>query len=405
MNPFSRRSEHDLTENALTRALGAARARGRVLDLTVSNPTTAGIAVLSERGRAALSAPEVGTYEPLPFGLPEARAAIAAGYLSLGAAVDPRTVVCTASTSEAYAWLFALLADVGDEVLVPQPSYPLFSYLAQSQSVVPRPYPLRYDGAWHIDLPELRARITPRTRAIVLVSPNNPTGSYTKTEELEALLDLGVPLVSDEVFARYPLSAPRGIARTVAGGTRGLVFALSGLSKEAALPQLKLGWIVAGGAPALVQTALDRLEVIADTFLSVGAPVLRAAPLLLAEAEHARAAIVARTRANLQALDAALGPDSPATRLHLEGGWYATIRLPSCVDLGPHDLRAPRGVLDPRAVDERFALHLMEREGVYLHPGSFFDFGDGAFVIVSLLTPTATFHEGVLALARHVGAG
>ncbi len=397
MRPFSERSAHDLTENELTRALARARARGPVLDLTTSNPTTAELPGLSARGRAALAAPSVATYEPLPFGLPAARAAIATSYASLGVEVDPARVVCTASTSEAYSWLFGLLADPGEEVLVPQPSYPLFAYLARHQSVVPVPYPLRYDGAWHIDLPELRARVGPRTRAIVLVSPNNPTGSYTKRHELDALLDLDLPLVSDEVFARYPLAEGRGRVDTVAGTSRGLVFALSGLSKEAALPQLKLGWIVAAGAPARVAEALARLEITADTFLSVGAPVLAAAPTLLEDADGPRAAILARVRGNLLALDEVLGATSPLTRLHVEGGWYATLRLPRVFGA---EVSAPH---PDAGLDEAFALDLLERDGVLVHPGSFFEL-EGPHVVLSLLTEPSRFHAGTLALRRRADA-
>lgn len=415
---FSARSAHDLTENELTGALARARARGPVRDLTASNPTTVGLPGLSERGRAALSAPSVATYAPLPFGLPSARAAIAASYRSLGAEVDPARVVCTASTSEAYSWLFGLLADVGDEVLVPQPSYPLFSYLARHQSVVPVPYPLRYDGAWHIDLPELRARTGPRTRAIVLVSPNNPTGSYTKQHELDALLDLNLPLVSDEVFTRYPLlDAPRGRVDTVAGLTRGLAFALSGLSKEAALPQLKLGWIVAAGEPSRVTEALARLEITADTFLSVSAPVQAAAPLLLDEAAPVREALLERVRKNLRTLDAALGSTSPLTRLHVEGGWYATLRLPRVGALVDRRAASSSEVARPQReardathvgephdpLDEDFALQLLERDGVYVHPGSFFEL-EGAHVVLSLLTEPEEFRAGALALRRRADA-
>lgn len=408
MRPFSARSTHDLTENELTRALARARARGPVLDLTASNPTTVGLPCLSERGRAALAAPSVATYEPLPFGLPDARAAIAASYASLGAQVAPARVVCTASTSEAYSWLFGLLADPGDEVLVPQPSYPLFAYLARHQSVVPVPYPLRYDGAWHIDLPELRARVGPRTRAVVLVSPNNPTGSYTKRHELEALLDLDVPLVSDEVFARYPLLEARGRVDTVAGVQRGLVFALSGLSKEAALPQLKLGWLVAAGAPDRVDEALARLEITADTFLSVGAPVQAAAPTLLEEAGAARGAILDRLRENLAALDVALGSTSPLTRLRVEGGWYVTVRLPrvprgEAARSREGEVSGPHLGHEPERLDEDFALELLERDGVYVHPGSFFEL-DGAHVVLSLLTEPAQFRAGTLALRQRADA-
>lgn len=382
---FSSRSAFDLDENALTRALAKKRAEGPVLDLTVSNPTTAGLdAELSETARLALASPSVLRYEPLPFGLPRTRELVAASYAERGLSVHPSRIVCTASTSEAYAWLFSLLADPGDEVLVPEPSYPLFSYLARHTSVSPVGYPLRYDGAWHLDLPEIRRLSGPKTRAIVLVSPNNPTGSYTRRDELEALLDLGVPLVADEVFARYPLGeGPSANALlSAATATRGLVFAMSGLSKEAALPQMKLGWIVVAGDPELAEAALARLEVTADTFLSVGAPVQHAAEALLADSGRMRDAIGRRTTRNLAALDAALGSGSAISRLRLEGGWYATLRLPAVFD------------------DDQWALELLEKDAVYAHPGSFFDFAEGPHLVVSLLPEEPVFVEGI----RRLGA-
>lgn len=380
MSPFSKRSAHDLEENALTSALRARRAKGKVVDLTVSNPTTADLSPppLSETGRLALSAPGCAVYEPLPFGLPEARAAIAE---SLGGTVSPDDVVCTASTSEAYGWLFSLLADPGDTILVPSPSYPLFSFLAAHAAVRLVPYPLRYDGAWHTDLAELGriAAAEPRARAVLVVSPNNPTGSVLTAHELEAMLDLGLPVISDEVFARYPLGARRGPFFSAREASRGLVLVLSGLSKEAALPQMKLGWIVLAGERALVDEAKARLEVLADTFLSVGAPVQHAARTLLEEAHGPRDAIVARTNRNLARLDEVLA-GTAATRLFVEGGWYATVRLPAIL------------------TEEEWVEALLER-GVYVHPGAFFDFAESPLVVISLLTPEPDLDEGLAVLA------
>ena len=232
---------------------------------------------------SALALPGSLVYEPAPFGLDSAREAVARDLSAHGPRVDPARVVLTASTSEAYAFLFKLLCDPGDEVLVPRPSYPLFEHLARLESVRAVPYRLAYDGAWHVDLPVVRAAITPRTRAIVTVSPNNPTGSYLKTTELGELAALGLPIVSDEVFARYPLRADSNARSFGPRGPPGspLVFALGGLSKLAALPQAKLAWMAVGGEPARVDAALARLEVIADSFLSVAAPVQHALPALL----------------------------------------------------------------------------------------------------------------------------
>jgi hypothetical protein len=365
---FSRRSRHATETNPLTLAL--AEARG-VLDLTVSNPTRAGIAY-PEEILAALSDPRALVYEAHPFGLPEAREAVAR---EVGCAAD--RVVLTASTSEAYAFLFKLLCDPGDEVLVPQPSYPLFDVLADLESVKLVPYRVAYDGQWHIDLPSLK--VGPRTRAILTVSPNNPTGSYLKKDELAALSKLGLPIISDEVFARYPLIDDPSRAQTVLEGDAPLMFALGGLSKLAALPQMKVAWMIAGGREA--DAALARLEWICDAFLSVSAPVMRALPRLLVCG--ARDAIAARTRENLTALRAIVA-DSPTTLLHVEGGWYATLRLPATQS------------------ESDWALELVRDRGVLVHPGHFFDFHDEPLVVLSLLTPQADFVEGARRLLDHV---
>ncbi|HEX4445857.1 MAG TPA: pyridoxal phosphate-dependent aminotransferase [Polyangiaceae bacterium] len=376
---FSSRSSVDLAPNALARALALAQASPRrpssVLDLTESNPTRAGIPYDREAVLGALARPESLRYEPAPFGLASAREAVAVDLSAHGPPVDASRVVLTASTSEAYAFVFKLLCDADDEVLVPRPSYPLFEHLARLESVRAVPYRLAYDGAWHVDLPSVRAAITPRTRAIVAVSPNNPTGSYLKSNELAEMATLGVPLVSDEVFARYSLRVDATRARSAleAEGAA-LVFALGGLSKLAALPQAKLAWMAVGGIAA--HEALDRLEVIADAFLSVGTPVQHALPALLASRATAEGAILARARANLAWLVSMLA-GSAVSLLDVEGGWYATLRLPRT-----------RG-------EEAWALTFLEQDGVHVHPGHFFDFESEAYVIVSLLTPEATLREGM----------
>jgi alanine-synthesizing transaminase len=380
---LSLRSDFDLTPNALAVALARARAEGRaILDLTESNPTRAGIPYDERAILDALRCPAALTYEPAPFGLPHAREAVAR---ELG--VDPTRVVLTASTSEAYAFLFKLLCDPGDEVLVPRPSYPLFDHLARLEGVTSSPYRLAYDGAWHVDLDSVReCAARPWARAVVVVAPNNPTGSYLSHAELDAIALLGLPIVSDEVFARYPLR--EGAARvTTALEARGasLVFALGGLSKLAALPQMKLGWIVVGGDDtACVTRALARLEVIADAFLSVGAPVQHALPALLASHGATAGAISARTRSNLAALrEEAAG--SGVTVLDVEGGWYATLRLPGT------------------RTEEEWVQALLERDGVYVHPGHFFDFEDEPHLVVSLLTPEEPLREGARRIVERTG--
>ena len=265
---FSQRTAHHEAENALTIAI---RGRRDLLDLTISNPTTADLPYDTEEIAAALAC--AAPYEPASLGLLSAREAAAA---DLGVSVD--RVALTASTSEAYAVLFKLLADPGDEILVPVPSYPLFSFLAAYESIVVRTYPIVYVGRWHVDVGSLRAAVTPKTKAVVVVAPNNPTGSFLSGEELEALLDLQIPIISDEVFSRYPLAPHDGHVKTVAHADRSLVFALSGLSKRAALPQMKLGWMAAAGEASLVDRAMARLSIVLDAYLSPGAPGPTRAP-------------------------------------------------------------------------------------------------------------------------------
>jgi alanine-synthesizing transaminase len=379
---FSGRSALEREPNALAQAVQRARAAGRtLLDLTISNPTAAAIPHAEDAILRELSSPLSRSYEPLPFGLASARAALSADYALRGVSVPAERILLTASTSEAYSHAFKLLCDPGDEILVPRPSYPLFEHLARFDSVRPVSYRLAYDGAWHVDLDSVRRVIGPRARAIVVVSPNNPTGSYLKRAELESLAALGLPIICDEVFADYPLSPPADSVQTVIGSGAVLSIALGGLSKRAGLPQLKLAWAVLGGSEPVVAEALGRLELIADAYLSVSTPVQVALPRLLTESEPIRAAIAARVRTNFKAVRAAL-VGSSATLLTIEGGWYAVVRFPKT------------------ASEESWILDLLETEGVLVQPGWFYDFEDEPFGIVSLLTPERELSEGVGRLAR-----
>lgn len=383
---WSARTRWELSENPLSQALARRRATGApLLDLTETNPTRAGLVapadVLALLGHARSS-----DYSPEPFGLHEARAAAAAEFARHGGPVAVDRVFLTASTSEAYAWLFKLLCDPGDRVLVPRPSYPLFEYLARLESVEVDRYPLAYDGSWHLLASAVEAALTPRTRAVVVVHPNNPTGSCLKRDEAAALHELcaarGVAIVSDEVFADYTFGPDPRRAGSFATDGPALAFAMGGLSKACALPQLKLAWTAVAGPAALHQPALARLEVIADTYLSAGTPVQRALPELLARREALAAPVRARVLRNLETLRAALAPAPEATVLPVEAGWCGVLRVPATVS------------------EEQRALRLLEREGVLVHPGFFFDFESEAFLVVSLLTPPDTFAAGAAALAR-----
>lgn len=382
---FSTRSAHADDTNALTLALRRVRASAEPwFDLTVSNPTTAQIPYDAAAILDPLAAPASLVYAPESLGLAAARAHVASDYATRGIPITAERIALTASTSEAYAMLFKVLCDPGDEVLVPTPSYPLLTWLADYESVRLVTYPLVYAGGWHVDVNALAAAVTPRTRAIVTVNPNNPTGSYLGASELEAMLDLGLPIVSDEVFARYPLGpgVPQGRCESVLGGGRGLVFALSGLSKLAGLPQLKLGWIAVGGDPARCAEAMARLELVLDAYLSVASPVQHALGSLLVAGRSIASAISARTRSNLAFLRERMAAVDLATVLDVEGGWYATVRVP--------EMRSEEG----------WALDLLEVEKVLVHPGYFFDMARGAHLVVSLLTPEADFREGTDRVAR-----
>jgi hypothetical protein len=378
---FSARTRFDLRPNRLAQALAARRARGeRVIDLTESNPTRVGLApppALLE----LLASDAARRYEPMPFGLPEARAAVARDFAGRGMTLEPDRVVLHASTSEAYSYLFKLLCDPGDEVLVPRPGYPLFDYLAGLESVRAASYALAQDGAWHLDAGAVAEALTPRTRAIVAVSPGNPTGAYLKRDELERLEALaaerGIAIVADEVFWDFALGGDARRAASLARDTGALGFALGGLSKGCALPQLKLAWTAVTGPEALRREALARLELVADSYLPVSTPVQVAAPALLARKAELQAPVHARLASNLAALRGALAGSSPASLLEPEGGWSAVLRVPATCG------------------EEERALRLVERQGVLVHPGYFFDFPREAFLVLSLLPPPAEFQEGV----------
>ena len=387
---FSRRVPSNLTPNRLAVALARARADRRpLLDLTRSNPTRAGFDYPPDL-LAPLADARGLVYAPEPFGLREAREAVSADYARRGLAVSPGRIVLTASTSEAYSILFKSLCDPGDEVLVPRPSYPLFEHLTRLDAVNVVPYDLEYHGAWMVDLDGVARAVSPRTRALLVVHPNNPTGSFTKPIELARLSALcaarGIAVIADEVFADYELT-PGAVAAAgrILGEPEALTFSLGGLSKSVGLPQVKLAWLGLGGPAALVDDALVRIELVCDTYLSVSTPVQVATGALLENGASIRRQIQSRIARNHRYLADAVGRH-PACRLLLaEGGWYAAVRVPT---------------LCP---EEDLAIRLLEEDGVLVHPGYFYEFAHPSFLVISLLPPEAEFDEAVCRVIARVG--
>ena len=383
---FSSRLHWDTGPNPLAKLLHSKRGAGaEILDLTESNPTQAGIEYPNEELLAALASRRALRYEPAAAGLESAREAIARDYYApLGVQVDPARILLTASTSEAYGYVMKLLANPGDEILVPRPSYPLFDFLAALESVSIVPYPLIYHDGWSIDLDSLARSVTDRTRAIALVNPNNPTGSFVTRQELDRLMTLcrecDITIISDEVFSDYAFAPDTERMEHIFEPDSALSFTLSGLSKVAGLPQMKLGWIVVGG-PHI--QAMERLELIADTYLSVAAPVQHATGALLRAGTGIREQIRQRTRRNLNTLRECL-VGSVNRILDVEGGWYATVQAPQV-----------------RSAEE-WALELLERRDALVQPGYFYDFDREALLVLSLLTPEEIFAEGVRRLLKHV---
>ena len=381
---FSRRTAWSIEPNRIARALAERRDAGQpILDLTESNPSRVGLSIPQAEIQSALKGAQVLDYDPAPLGERSARDAIAA---SLGGGLAAEQIALTASTSEAYAWLFKLLGNPGDKILAPVPCYPLIEYLAGLESLESIPYLWSWEeGGWFVDFSALQERLDGRTRAIVIVSPNNPTGAMLRRDEAERLLVLcaerNLAIIVDEVFRDYVFNDAGSRVRTLLGRQEALVFVLGGLSKTCLLPQLKASWIAASGPPALLQAALARLEVIADTYLSVATPVQRALPQLLALGDRIRRPLLARLAANRAQLKQGLS-GSAATPLPVDGGWSAVVRVP----------RHPG--------EEERTLRLLTRHGLRVHPGFFFDFPSEAFLAVSLLIREEEFARGVAILAE-----
>ncbi|MBZ5557679.1 MAG: pyridoxal phosphate-dependent aminotransferase [Acidobacteriia bacterium] len=384
---FSTRVTALLAPNRFARALAAHRAGGRpLIDLTESNPTRAGFDYPRDL-LAPLADARALRYDPHPFGSIDARTAVAKEYARHGLTIAPQRIVLTASTSDAYSMLFKLLADAGDEVLVPRPSYPLFDHLTRLDLASARPYDLEYHGTWTLDLASVERALTPRTRAALIVSPNNPTGSFVSRAEIDGLAARCAPraiaIIADEVFADYELEeGSAGRAGRVSARRDVLSFALGGFSKSIGLPQVKLGWIAVTGPDRLVESALERLEVICDAYLAVSTPVQVAAEDLLNRGAGIRHQIAERVKANYRHLQSAAASAPACTVLRSDGGWYAVLQVPSLES------------------EEDLVVGLLQSENVVVHPGYFFDFARESFLVVSLLPPPAAFADGIARVLR-----
>jgi alanine-synthesizing transaminase len=384
---FAQRTNWNLTPNRLSEALAAHRAAGKsLLDLTVSNPTECGFEYDGPAILQALSNPAALTYEPNPKGLESARQAVAAYYAAHSDSISVEDILLTTSTSEAYSFVFRTLCNAGDELLIPEPSYPLFNFLAEIQDVKLVRYPLIYDHGWQIDFHALEQAISPRTRGVIVVHPNNPTGHFTKPAErtkLNAVCSARqLAIIADEVFLDFSLAAGRPASFVTNNGA--LTFTLSGLSKISGLPQMKAAWLVVSGAELPKRKALARLEVIADTYLSMNAPIQLALPILLEQRHAFRKQLMSRVRRNLSELDRQLAGQEVCTRRPLEGGWYAILRVPATPS------------------DEDLALELLTTKGVYVHPGHFYDFLSEGFLVQSLILQEAAFSRGLEYVLAHL---
>ena len=380
---FADRTSWNLSTNKLTLALAEHRASGReVLDLSASNPTECGFQYDQKAIMRALCSPASLEYHPDPKGLEQARRAVARYYQQRGGTVASEAIILTTSTSEAYSYVFRLLCNPGDELLIPTPSYPLFDFLADIHDVKLTRYPLIYDHGWQIDFHGLQQAITERTRGVIVVHPNNPTGHFTKPAEMDQLSQIcaarQMAIIADEVFLDFALEQQR--PQSFTGSEEALTFTLSGLSKISGLPQMKFAWLATGGPENLKKEALSRLEMIADTFLSMNAPVQLAAAAFLEQRHSFQSQLMQRVCSNLKELDRQLTAQRHCSRLQVEGGWYFVLRVP-----------ATRS-------DEDLAITLLQQKDVYVHPGHFYDFHQEGFLVVSLISPENVFATGLARL-------
>jgi aspartate/methionine/tyrosine aminotransferase len=383
---FSERTNWKLSPNRFAQALETIRVSGtKLLDLSVSNPTECGLQYDAGAILSAFQNPNALSYDPQPKGLLAARQEVARYYRhDHHVSVDPESIILTTSTSEAYSYVFRLLCNPEDEILVPKPSYPLFDFLADLQDVTLLPYSLEYAHGWMVDFQSIAHALSERTRAILLVHPNNPTGSYLRAEEVQQLNNLcrerNLALIVDEVFLDYPFAGTP--PKTFTANLDALTFTLSGLSKIAALPQMKVAWVATTGPDSLVRPALDRLEVIADTYLSLNAPTQWAVPTLFGQRRSLQSQLLRRVRENRVNLQKLVSSQPGCELLDADAGWYAVLRVPA------------------RGADEDLVIDLLQKQNVVVHPGHFYDFPKDGFLVLSLITPTGMFEEGISRLLK-----
>lgn len=384
---FSSRTNWDLSPNPLTRLLKEKqRAKIHILNLTQSNPTKCGFEYPEVCISKALTQPSIFSYNPHPKGLLEARKAIADYYQRQDVHTDPEQIFLTASTSEAYSFIFRLIANPGDSVLVPRPSYPLFDFLADINDIELKPYALTYDHDWYLDRDSILKAITPQTKAILIVNPNNPTGSYIHGNEAGELIrnakKYNLAIISDEVFFDYNFhpTPAQSFART----SEVLTFTLNGLSKLAALPQMKVAWVIVNGPSSILSKAIERLEVITDNFLSVGTPIQLALPKILKIYPNLQNQIKRRLELNRQFLKEEIVRHPTCEYLHAQGGWYAILKVPKVYS------------------DDDWSLSILEKENVLVHPGHFYHFDQDGYLVMSLIPPPKDFQEGVEKVLHHI---
>jgi aspartate/methionine/tyrosine aminotransferase len=376
---FALRTNWNLKSNRLAEALERHRSSGRrLLDLSASNPTECGFKYDARAIMRSLCAPASLEYRPDPKGLKSARQAVSDYYAERGESVSVDDMILTASTSEAYSFIFRLLCNPGDELLIPTPGYPLFDFLADVNDIRLVRYPLFYDHGWHIDIHALKQAITARTRGIIVVHPNNPTGHFTRSGEIAELNQIcfanQMAIIADEVFLDFTLGSAQ---KSFVANPRALTFTMSGISKISGLPQMKFAWLAVSGPEAEKREALARLEMIADTYLSLNAPIQLAAPVLLQQRKKFQEQLMARVHANLAELDVQLADNRHVSRLVVEGGWYAVLRIPAT------------------RPDEELTIELLQKHDVYVHPGHFYDFEGDGYLVVSMITPEQDFSEGI----------